>query len=67
MLAKLKEAEDRMDWDRAKAYLDMMISEYESLGVSGLFGLIVVLYPLKRRLDSGERTLDLYERIMEIE
>lgn len=54
-------------WEEAKAYLDMMITAYQAIGFSGVFGLSLTLMPLKKRYDSGERTQELYDAIMEIE
>lgn len=56
-----------VDWDGAEKYLNEMIDAYEALGAAGAFGLLAVLLPLRRRLISGERTRDLYDRIMECE
>lgn len=54
-------------WEEAKAYLDMMITAYQAIGFAGAFGLALTLMPLKKRYDSGERTQELYDAIMEIE
>ena len=56
-----------VDWERASKYLDEMIEAYRDIGWAGVFGLNLVLLPLKRRLELGERTEELYERIMECE
>ena len=53
-----------MDWARAEAWLNELIAAYVSLGWAGSFGLHLTLLPLKRRLDAGERTQDLYDAIM---
>ena len=58
---------DALDWERAEQWLNEVISEYEALGPVGVFGLLAVLLPLRGRLISGERTQDLYDRIMECE
>lgn len=62
----LKEKEDTtLDWDKAIDYLNMMIGMYEEIGPSGWFGLNLSLYPYKKRIESGERTKELYDAIME--
>lgn len=55
------------DWKKAKEHLDLYISEYAMLGPTGRFGLMGVLWPLKERYDKGERSLDLYNSMMEVE
>lgn len=54
-----------LDWDHAIDYLDTLIEEYREIGCIGLFGLTLTLYPLKNRVNSGERTPELYEAIMD--
>lgn len=56
-----------MDWERAKTYLNSLIAEYAAIGWAGQFGLNIVLLPLKRRFDGGERTQALYDEIMQCE
>lgn len=56
-----------MDWERAINYLNELIAEYANIGFSGQFGLHLVLLPLKRRYDAGERTIELYNAIMQCE
>ena len=53
------------NWEQAINYLNMLIAEYCSIGWTGQFGLQTVLLPLKKRLDKGERSDELYEEIME--
>ena len=55
------------DWKEAQEHLDFLITEYRSIGWVGSFGLTLTLLPLKERLDSGERTRELYEEIMSCE
>ena len=57
---------NNMDWDKAEKHLDFIINLYESIGIVGTFGL-PTLRALKKRLDSGERTKELYDEIMDIE
>ena len=56
-----------MDWNEAENYLNMLIAEYTAIGWPGIFGLQMTLLPLKKRFDSGERTQELYDAIMECE
>lgn len=65
-LEECYEAAD-LDWDKAIDHLNMLIDMYGSIGASGIFGLTVVLLPLKRRYVDGERTQTLYDEIMECE
>ena len=53
-----------MDWGKVENYLNTMIAECVSLGRSGSFGLHYHLLLLKSRLDSGERSEELYKEIM---
>jgi hypothetical protein len=62
-----KESTEELDWKQAENTLNMWIAEYANIGASGRFGLQLVLLPLKKRLDSGERTQELYEEIMSCE
>lgn len=55
------------DWIVAYDHLNMVIAEYASIGWVGEFGLRCVLLPLKKRYDTGERTRELYDAIMECE
>ena len=55
------------DWKKAVDHLNMLIVEYASIGFAGTFGLNVVLVPLKKRYDSGERSRELYDEIMSCE
>jgi len=69
----LKKGEEDMEqslkpnWKKAESYLNMLIAEYVSIGVVGSFGLNLTLLPLKKRLDSGEKTQKLFDEIMECE
>ena len=56
-----------IDWKLAENTLNMWIAEYAGIGPAGQLGLQLVLLPLKRRFDSGERTPELYEAIMKCE
>ena len=62
-----KESIEELDWKQAENTLNMWIAEYTNIGLAGLPGLQLVLLPLKRRFDSGERTQELYEAIMSCE
>ncbi len=56
-----------MDWGMAEGYLYEVKNAYESIGWTGTFGLTLTINPLVKRYESGERTIDLYNEIMEIE
>jgi len=53
-------------WNEARDYLDVMIDEYTKIPTGGL-ALIAVLFPLRKRFEMGERTLDLYQKMMGVE
>lgn len=53
-----------IDWKKAEDHLNFMIDEYKSIGMCGIFGLTLTLYPLKQRYNSGERTQELFDEIM---
>lgn len=55
------------NWKEAQEHLDFLIDIYQSIGWAGSFGLTLTMLPLKERLDSGERTRELYEEIMACE
>lgn len=54
-------------WDKALEHLNTYIMEYSMIGPMGFFGLQGVLVPLKRRYESGERTKELYDAMMNVE
>ena len=54
-------------WREAENLLNMYIAECVAIGWAGSFALNFSLLPLKRRLDAGERTRELYDDIMEME
>ena len=53
------------EWEKAINYLNMLMADYVALQGPGDFALKAVFIPLKKRLDNGERTRDLYNEIME--
>lgn len=61
------EVKDNLDWDRAINYLKELICTYFDIGPAGYFGLQVVLLPLMKRYEGGERTRELYNDIMACE
>ena len=61
-----QEQAGQMDWERAKNYLDFMIDANAEIGAPGWFGLSL-MKPLKRRYEAGERTRELYDKIMSLE
>lgn len=54
-------------WKEAEDYLNMLIAEDTAIGLAGYFGLQLTLLPLKKRFDDGERTIELYDEIMNCE
>lgn len=61
-----QERAGQIDWEQAENYLAMMMEAYREIGAPGWFGLSL-MKPLKRRLDGGERTRELYDEIMNLE
>jgi hypothetical protein len=59
-----------MDWEKATAYLSEVRKQYEAIigmpQANPLVGLMFIDMA-QRRLDSGERTQDLYDEIMSLE
>jgi hypothetical protein len=55
------------DWKTAENHLQEIEKEYARIGGSGLMALLVTIGPLRDRYDSGERTEDLYKKIMALE
>lgn len=58
---------NEVNWEKAEKHLNYIIGEYEAIGTAGWFGLNLTLLPLKRRLDFGERSEELYTAIMACE
>lgn len=54
-----------MDWEEAKIHFYFMMKEYEKIP-SGALALLIVFYPLAERYESGERTKELYEEMMNV-
>ena len=63
--------EKDMNWEKAKEHLDEIIARYQRLvgipGVNTSLALTLVMYPLLRRYDNGERTQELYDEMLEVE
>lgn len=55
-----------IDWASVKEHLDSAITIYENIP-TGALALHVIIYPLRERFVSGERTRELYDEILEIE
>ncbi len=53
-----------MDWDKAEQHLIEVIQRYLHQGSLGVSHHVNKLYPLLRRLRSGERSQGLYDAIM---
>lgn len=62
--------ETKMDWEKAKAHFDEVRKQYQDLegkpGVNTSFALHFTFTPLARRFNSGERTKELYDEMMEV-
>ena len=60
-----------MNWEKAKEHLDEITNRYKRLvgipGVNTSLALTLVMYPLAFRYDSGERTQELYNEMLEVE
>ena len=54
-----------MDWEEVEEYLKTCESAYTEIGSVGLFALAFTITPLRNRFNSGERTQELYDEIME--
>lgn len=55
------------DWKKAEEHLRFMMGPYGGFGWDECVALATALYPLERRLKSGERTKELYEEIMALQ
>jgi hypothetical protein len=56
-----------MNWNTIDSQLKQLWFAYSNAGVTGLLYRDHILRPLRDRLHSGERTLDLYGEIMELD
>ena len=56
-----------MNWEKAEEYLTEIRLEYTKIGKMGIPALNLFINPLLIRFENGERTQDLYNRIMELE
>lgn len=59
-------SEDGLNWDKAESRLYYSKQAYEKVP-TGLFALAVKIFPLVQRYESGERTEELYNEIMDLE
>jgi len=57
---------EKLDWEKARDYLSRCEEAYTAIGSAGSFAMNFVITPLRDRLNSGERTEQLYNEIMEI-
>lgn len=55
-----------LNWEEAENYLYVMKKAYEDIGWNGSFALSLVINPLVKRFEAGERTTELHEEIMSI-
>lgn len=56
-----------LDWDKANDYLFEVEKQYRAIGFAGEFALSIVITPLIKRFNNGERTETLYNQIMSLE
>jgi hypothetical protein len=60
-----------MDWDKAKAHFDYVRKEYEGQigkpGANTALALCFVFDPIADRYDDGERTKELYDKMLGVE
>lgn len=60
-----------MDWEKAKKNFDRVRKQYQDLegmiGVNTSFALRITFDPLAKRYNSGERSEELYQEMMEVE
>ncbi len=56
-----------MNWTKAEEYLSLCEKAYSEIGSSGMFALSFSIMPLRDRFNKGERTVELYSEIFEIE
>jgi len=55
-----------LDWKKAEKHLRTCEKSYTEIGSPGYFVLNQVIRPLRDRYNSGERTQELYEEIMNV-
>ena len=56
-----------MDWGMAEGHLYEVKNAYEEIGYTGSFALALTINPLVKRYENGERTIDLYNDIMDLQ
>jgi hypothetical protein len=55
-----------LDWTKAYEYLQSIRKMYTEIGL-GFIALKIIINPLLLRYEKGERSQDLYDKIMELE
>lgn len=55
-----------LDWDIAEDHLDQVEAEYKALGLPGIFGLAVI-GKIRAQFEEGDRSKEMWDRIMEIQ
>ena len=55
-----------MNWEKAEEYLETCELAYGEIGPVGMYALLLLIAPLRKRFNCGERTPELYAEIMEI-
>ena len=56
-----------LDWDKAESWLKEIEQMYTEIGSSGYLALNLTIRPLRDRFNKGERTIELYDEIMELQ
>lgn len=56
-----------MDWGMAEGHLYDTKIAYESIGFAGSFALALTTNPLVKRYEDGERTIELYNDILDLQ
>ena len=56
-----------LDWDKAESWLKEIEQMYTEIGSPGYLALTLTIRPLRDRFNKGERTIELYDEIMELQ
>ena len=55
-----------IDWNLAEEYLKECESAYAETGTAGALCMNIIIRPLRDRFNRGERTVELYDEIMDL-
>jgi hypothetical protein len=56
-----------LNWEQAEIYLFEVEKQYKEIGIVGSYALTLIIRPLIKRFNDGERTVELYDEIMSLE